>query len=245
MASRFAPQDAFGLVGEAARLYRERFMTFALVAGLPVFVAVLLLEIVSKAGWLLAVSAVFMSGALKVFSTAAATLLACSLIVGGPTDAPEIGRAALRAPLLPLLATFATTTLAVAFGFVLLVVPGLVLLAWLLLALTVVVLEGGSVNDAFSRSRALGQGFYLRNLGIVACAIWLPAMLLNLVLEALRPEAMVGEAVLNSLVFAAIAPLESILTLLLYVDLRVRKEELDADRLAQQINALYGRDGVA
>lgn len=62
-------------------------------------------------------------------------------------------------PLLPTLVVAGLlATIGVAVGLVLLIVPGLVLLTrWALLA-PVIVLEGGSVGDAFSRSNALVRG---------------------------------------------------------------------------------------
>lgn len=235
----FAPKDIRKLLTDAVRLYSAQAVGFLLVGALPVFVGELLFNLIFDAGWVIAISVAFMGIALEVFSTAATTLLACSVLIGGPTGPQEIARAALRAPLLPLFLTFVAVALVVAAGIVLLVVPGLVFYAWLLLAMTVVVIEGGGVDAAFRRSRALGRGFYVRNLGITILAFWLPVIALNLLMMALWPEGDGGHFVYGVLV-ALLSPLETIIVLLIYIDMRVRKEQYDEARLAEEINTTYG-----
>jgi hypothetical protein len=240
MSSDFAPRDFRRLLADALRLYGAQSTSFLLVGALPVFVAELLFNLGFEAGWVIAVSVCFMGIALEVFATAAVTLLACSVLVGGPTGAQEIAQAALRAPLLPLLLTFVAVALIVAVGAVFLIVPGLVFYAWLLLALTVVIIEGAGIDAAFRRSRELGRGFYARNLGLAILAFWLPVVILNLLMMGLWPEEGDGGHLVYSALVALLSPLETIVVLLLYIDMRVRKEQLDAARLAQQINAVYG-----
>jgi hypothetical protein len=236
----FAPKDVKKLLTDALRLYSAQAMGFLLIGALPVFVGELLFNLIFEAGWVIAVSATFMGIALEVFSTAATTLLACSVLIGGPTGPQEIARAALRAPLLPLFLTFVAVALVVAAGIVFLVVPGLVFYAWLLLAMTVVVIEGGGVDAAFRRSRALGRGFYVRNLGVTILAFWLPVIALNLLMMGLWPEEGDGSHLVYGVLVALLSPLETIIVLLIYIDMRVRKEQYDAGRLAEEINTTYG-----
>jgi hypothetical protein len=236
----FLPKDFRRLLADALRLYSARAATFLLVAALPVFVAELLFNLIFEAGWVLAVSATFIGVALETFATVTATLLACSLVLGGPSGAQEIARAALRAPLLPLLLTFVAVGLVVAIGAALLIVPGIIFFAWLLLALTVVIVEGAGINDAFRRSRELGRGFYARNLVVALAAFWLPVLLLNLLMLGVWSDDFTGASLFYSAVVAVLSPLETIVLLLLYIDMRVRKEQLEAEGLAREINAVYG-----
>jgi hypothetical protein len=57
--------------------------------------------------------------------------------------------------------------LGIAIGFVLLIVPGLILLTWWCLIVPVIVLEGKSVGESFSRSRELVRGHGWTVFGIV------------------------------------------------------------------------------
>jgi hypothetical protein len=188
----------------------------------------------------MAASAMFIGIVLEIFATAATTLLACSLLIGGPTAAAEIGRAVWRGPMIPLIATVLIAGLAIGLGLALFVVPGVVLFAWLLLAPTTVIIEGGNFSDAFRRSRELGRGFYIRNLALGVLAFLFPVLVPNVMLGLVWPEGSAVATAIGNLLFAALSPFESLLLLLLYLDMRVRKERFEADGLARQINALYG-----
>jgi hypothetical protein len=66
--------------------------------------------------------------------------------------------------------------LGIAVGFVLLIVPGLILLTWWCLIVPVIVLEGKSVGESFSRSRELGRGHGWTVFGVVLIAAILSAI---------------------------------------------------------------------
>jgi hypothetical protein len=61
--------------------------------------------------------------------------------------------------------------LGIALGFVLLIVPGCILLTWWSLVVPVVVLEGKPVGEAFSRSRELVRGYGWSVFGAIIVAI--------------------------------------------------------------------------
>jgi hypothetical protein len=64
----------------------------------------------------------------------------------------------------------------IAFGFVLLIVPGCILLTWWSLIVPVIVLEGKPVGEAFSRSRELVRGHGWTVFGAVIVAVILTAI---------------------------------------------------------------------
>jgi hypothetical protein len=66
--------------------------------------------------------------------------------------------------------------LGIAIGFVLLIVPGLILLTWWCLIVPVVVLEGKAVGESFGRSRELVRGHGLTVFGIVFVTALLTAI---------------------------------------------------------------------
>jgi hypothetical protein len=239
----FVAKDAGRLIGDAIRLYRAKAGTFFILGGLPVLAAGFLMGMAFEAGWVIAASVMFFAIVLEIFATAATTLLACSLLIGGPTAALEIGRAVWRGPVITIIAAVLMTGLAVGLGLALFVVPGLVLLAWLLLAPTVVIIEGGSLGNAFGRSRALSRGFYVRNLLLGVLALFAPMLLPNIAIGMVWPGDSATGTLIGNVLFAVLSPFEPLLLLLLYIDMRVRKEAFDANGLAQQINALYAGRG--
>jgi hypothetical protein len=80
----------------------------------------------------------------------------------------------------PLLGTLIAAGLlagvAIAVGFVLLLVPGLVLLTWWCLIVPVIVLEGKQIGESFSRSRELVRGHGWTVLGVVLITALLVAV---------------------------------------------------------------------
>lgn len=118
------------------------------------------------------------------------------------------------------------------FTFILFVVPGVIFYIWFMFTLTVVVLEGTWGRQAFTRSKALGRGFYWRNLGVMAL-LTLTCMLFFFVaififefLAATLPilsEPLVY-SLFMSLATSLFVPVILVCTVLLYYDMRVRKE---------------------
>jgi hypothetical protein len=66
--------------------------------------------------------------------------------------------------------------LGIALGFVLLIVPGCILLTWWCLIVPVIVLEGKSVGESFSRSRELVRGHGWTVFGVVIISVILSAI---------------------------------------------------------------------
>jgi hypothetical protein len=67
-------------------------------------------------------------------------------------------------------------------SFVLFVIPSFFFYAWYLFALIVVVLEGAWGTQAFARSKALGKGYYRRNLGFVLLLLLICIVLAGVIL---------------------------------------------------------------
>jgi hypothetical protein len=66
--------------------------------------------------------------------------------------------------------------LGIALGFVLLIVPGLILLTWWCLISPVIVLEGKRIGESFSRSRALVRGHGWTVFGVVIISVLVSAI---------------------------------------------------------------------
>jgi hypothetical protein len=102
--------------------------------------------------------------------------------------------------------------LGIAIGFILLIVPGLILLTWWCLIVPVIVLEGKSVGESFSRSRELVRGHGWTVFGIViisALLIGIASGVIQSIFSFLPPfwRYWIGGSIANSIVdpFLAVA----------------------------------------
>jgi len=125
-------------------------------------------------------------------------------------------------------------------GLILLIVPGVIAAVWLLLTPSVVMLEGLGGMNALKRSKALGQGFYWRNFGVLLLVMVICGVLgaiLGAILGALFGTVLgnFGFRLIYVLAQTLSAPLSLITIVLLYYDLRVRKEAYDAAALSEDL----------
>jgi hypothetical protein len=135
--------------------------------------------------------------------------------------------------------------LAVVGGFIALVVPGIILLVRLSFGTTILIVERRKGSKALGRSWRLSQGHFWRLLGtlivatlmvsIVASVLTIPA---NLAFAALGPGGWPIAAVGESIATVLTTPFATLVTVLLYFDLRIRKEAFDLEVMAQEIAAL-------
>jgi hypothetical protein len=128
-------------------------------------------------------------------------------------------------------------------AFVLFVVPALVYWALFMFTLVVVMIEGRTGFAAFARSKALGKGHYLRNILIGSL---MPLSCLSLVLILSAGYGYLGTAVpplaepLSIAIFSTfltivLAPLVYTPLMLLYFDMRARKEAYDTALLTEDL----------
>jgi len=140
--------------------------------------------------------------------------------------------------------TYLLLMIAIIVGLALLIVPGIILSVMLLFAMVVVILERRGGIDAFKRSIALGKNFYLRNFGVLVLAMliaivgqfligFLVGILIYFSGEIEQPGMLT--LLLISLVSNLLGPVPLIATVLLYYDVRVRKENYDSAALAQDL----------
>jgi hypothetical protein len=125
-------------------------------------------------------------------------------------------------------------------GFVLFIIPGVIAMLWFLFTPCVVALEGLGGFAALKRSKALGRGYYWRNLGVFVLVVIMCAVIGGILggFYGLLFPATLGRfphrlflVVIQSLS----TPLSLTAIILLYYDLRVRKEAYDAAALAEDL----------
>ncbi len=233
------------------QLYRRHFAALAMVAlvcsGLPVLLS---LFIEASGGmlqhlWLtLAYYGIFV--VLSAIATAATVFIVSESYLGRPLSAAEaLSRAA---PLLWRVITCSVLTgLLVMVGFLLFVIPGIVLVCGVILAFPVLVLEPGTTaSGALSRSWALTRGSRWRIFGMLVTLfllLYIPIVALTALAALVLPDAAPGAAMTGGIVGLVLAgvlqlflyPLFYCVLTVSYYDLRVRKEGFDLEVLAQTL----------
>jgi hypothetical protein len=131
--------------------------------------------------------------------------------------------------------------LAIGLGFVLLLIPGFIFLAWYFATMNVVMVEGKGASEALRRSHELVKGSVGRVLGtlllagiIVVVIQFLVSMVLALVVPALRTNVNLT-TILSYIVGIFIYPLVTVVITLLYYDLRIRKEGFDLELMGKEL----------
>jgi MFS family permease len=257
------------------RLYRQRFLTFLLIA-LVVYVPYALFltvfqpaviapqPVVSAPGenpfdfegqramarrgqspvvpnvaglifWLVGIL-VFALVLIPLCSAAMIQNISASFLGENLTAGASYSRAAPR--LLSLLGTQILVGLAVMVGFLLLIIPGVIFSLWFLIIAPVVVLEGVGGTSAMGRSRELmrgnlGKGFSLMFVVGILCAI-LGAILGAIIGQIPWPHPSLA-AFVQTVVPVLWLPIQTAPLILLYYDLRIRKEAFDLQKLAEAL----------
>jgi hypothetical protein len=156
---------------------------------------------------------------------------------------PNVGRSYQRAFAQPgkAIGTYLLAAAIMFLGLLALIVPGIIFLLWYMLIGPVVILEGLAGRAALRRSRELGRGHYLRNLGIFWVSMLISILIMAVlsgILGAASYFAGVSPAVtefLTGLIALFAFPPNIIVVVLLYYDMRVRKEGYGAAQLADDL----------
>lgn len=129
-------------------------------------------------------------------------------------------------------------TLCWVIGFVLCVIPGVIAMLWFMFTPPAVILEGLSGTKALQRSKQLAKGYLGRNFLVLFLMVIIGAVIggiLGAILGLLQLHATFVFRFALVAIQAFIAPFSIIGMILLYYDLRVRKEAYDAAALAEDL----------
>lgn len=248
----FRPMSVSDILDTTFRLYRERFLTFfliALVVYVPYSLLAALLIPAPPAVQHLSPGQVphfdlmaMVPGYIGLFvfaviflplCSAALTLNISSAYLGKELSAGEsYQRATPR--LAGLIGTQFLAGLIILLGLFLLIVPGIIFAFWFYVLIPVVVLEGVGGTAALGRSRELMRG----NIGkafLVGLLAGLVAAIIGGVLGFLLGLAQPPYIVLvfaQTLLHAVLLPIQTAPIILLYYDLRIRKEAFDLQMLS-------------
>jgi len=172
----------------------------------------------------------------------AMTLAIAERYLGGQMGFVESYRGSLRRTL-ALVGTYLLLGLGTIAGFILLVIPGFYLIVAWMLTSQIVMLEEIAGPSALGRSWRLLKGNMLRALGVSVVA----ALIMGLLTASLQ-FLLSGVAVVGSIA-SAIAQSASLIyytavSVVLYFDLRCRKENFDIEMLAQAVEAADAPSGA-
>jgi hypothetical protein len=170
----------------------------------------------------------------QVLTGALARAAAGSLVGETPTpgDAFKFGFARLGSIILIGL----LVALIVIGGFILLIIPGIIFAVKLSVSIPALIVENRRGTDAISRSWNLTTGHFWHVLGtwIVAYII---AAIVTAVLTALGGDNWLVRGILASIASVITTPFLALVTVLIYLDLRARKEGLTEEVLRRELSA--------
>ncbi len=173
---------------------------------------------------------------------AASTFIVSDAYLGRETSASSaLGRAMSMAGRIILVSM--VSSLLVFIGFLLLIIPGFILLSGLILSTVVTVLESpANSTAAMGRSWDLTKGFRMKVLGTMLCVavmLGVPTITVAVIWGVLGARTvgtgLIGMEVATTLISILIYPFFYIVLTVLYYDLRVRKEGFDLELLASQM----------
>ena len=160
------------VLGEAWSLYKSHWRHLLPIAFVVyLLLSLLTLLLVLLLSWLGAIAAAFVSLA-GTFWLQGALVMAIEDVRNGRADlsiSETLGRVRPRMNALAIGGILAS--IGITIGFILLIVPGLILLTWWLLIVPVIVLEGRSATESFGRSRELVRGHGWNVFGLIVLTV--------------------------------------------------------------------------
>lgn len=175
------------------------------------------------------------SSAIWMLLTGALTRGAAGSVIGRSIDVGDSYRAALSR-LGGLIVLSFLIAIIVGIGFVLLFVPGVILLVFLSMAVPAFIVERRSVSESMSRSWNLVSGSWWHVLGAIVVAAIISGVVSG-ILGAIGGDSFIGTWIFSAIAATLTAPFFALVSVILYVDLRARREGLDTATLQRELDA--------
>jgi len=234
------------LLKNSWELYRGNF-TYLMSVFLPLYMVLVLLQIVQAQQFAVPMQQLALGGDLagfyKIFLFFFVIMISLEVLLnivllktigelckGNHGSLTAIYREAIKKYFLPLLWVSFLVGILVMLGLGLLIIPGLIFLAWYVLACPAAVMEDLRGWEALKRSKELGRGSYVRNLGILFLPLLILIPLVSMIQfwmldpNEIHHVAGLGEILLSGLITALVTPYWHGLIILLYFDMKARKE---------------------
>jgi len=139
-----------------------------------------------------------------------------------------------------ILAIVILSSMSIFVGLILLVIPGLIAYVFVFLAIPVFMIEGTSGWPALIRSRELVRGKFFTILGFILLTM-LVGGVFDIAVSALIPDSFANHLIIEQLLTQAVDSITSlalsVITVLLYFDIRVRNEGFDLEMLAASMES--------
>jgi hypothetical protein len=246
------PLSVGEILDTSFQVYRRHFSALATIVlvcnGLPI-----LLQVYTRSGgggsWALTLLYIVLVVVLGLIATGASVFVVSESYLGRAITAREaLARAGPYVG--PLIVASLLVGLLVMVGFILLVIPGMIILCGLALTVPAVVVESASPLDAMGRSWTLTRGYRLRMFGLfvlIFLLILVPYIavmgafgIASAMFAATGAKGMGAGIILAGTVVAAVvqlllSPLYQAALVVAYYDLRVRKEGFDLEVLASAL----------
>jgi hypothetical protein len=126
--------------------------------------------------------------------------------------------------------------LAVAGGFILLIIPGVIFLVLFSVSVPVLIVENRRGREAMKRSWHLAKGHFWHALGVIVIA-GLIAGAISGIISSIGGSAWFARWIFTAIAQILTAPFSALVSVLLYLDLRSRSESLTADTLRAELAA--------
>lgn len=243
MADYLRVQGAGEIVRSALAIYRQHFVPLVTIYA-PWALPSVLLAFIPSALWAREGLVVLFS----IFGVVPLTVAVSDICLGNRPSVLHSYRAFSK-QLFRLLLTYLLLVVLLGLGFVLLIIPGVIFVAWYMLVLPTALLERSSAMGALQRSKALGRGFYLRNVFILvfvnfvfvfgaAFVAFVVGLIIAVSFRAVSLTEKDAETVartIGGLLGLIVGPVPLITTILVYYDMRVRKEAYNSTMLAEDL----------
>jgi uncharacterized membrane protein len=122
----------------------------------------------------------------------------------------------------------------VVLGFILLIIPGIIFLVFLSVSEPALIVENRRGTEAMSRSWNLVRGHFWHALVVILVAAIITGVVQG-ILTAIGGDNWFVRWIFTAIAQIITAPFTALVTVLLYLDLRARKEALTADRLRTEL----------
>jgi hypothetical protein len=183
------------------------------------------------------VTAFFVYGVVVPLTNGALTIMIADRVLGGNAGWREVWMLLFHR-LGPLLTAVIPAAVLVAFGFVMFVIPGIVLGLLFAFLAPVVLIEGLTGRAAMQRSAALVSADWLRvalMIGVLAVLRWVAEAVASLLVPS---SALFVSSLVGDLVTMVLLPVPILGMVLLYFDIRRRRDGFTDDRLRADLEAL-------
>jgi Uncharacterised protein family (UPF0259) len=125
--------------------------------------------------------------------------------------------------------------LVVGVGFILFIIPGIILLVFLSVSVAAFIVERLGVTDSMSRSWKLVSGQWWHTLGVIVVTAII-AGIVNGIITAIGGSSFIGAWIFSSIAQIITGPFVGLVYVLLYIDLRARHEGLTAQQLGSELD---------